>query len=358
MTIADLDTPALLIDLDIMERNLQRMADYARQHNLRLRPHTKTHKIPALGQRQLALGAAGLTVAKVSEAEVMLRSGTPDLLIAYPTLGASKLTRLREVAQHTNVTMSIDSKEVADQLAGLDIGVLVEIDVGLGRVGIDPGQPAADLAKHVDSLPGLRFEGIAFYPGQFKSTETTEMAEMETKVSAAIADTLAALGRAGLEAKIVSGGSTPTWAFSDRVHGMNEMRPGTYIFNDRNCVIAGSCSWDDCAATILTTVVSTARPGQMILDGGSKTFSSDRTSLADVTYGVIQEDKAARFHKMNEEHGYVDITKCERSFRVGDRVQVIPNHVCVAVNLHEQIYGVRQGRVEEVWKVEGRGKLQ
>lgn len=358
MTIADLDTPALVVDLDIMERNLVRMADYARQHNLRLRPHTKTHKIPALGQRQLALGAAGLTVAKVSEAEVMLRSGTPDLLVAYPTLGASKLTRLRAVAGQTNVTMSIDSREVADQLAGLNIGVLVEIDVGLGRVGIDPGKPAADLARHVDSLPGLRFSGIAFYPGQFKSTDAAEMAEMERKVSAAVAETLGELRAAGLEAEIVSGGSTPTWAYSNLVKGMNEIRPGTYIFNDRNTVIAGACAWEDCAASILTTVVSTARPGQMILDGGSKTFSSDRTSLPEVTYGVIREDSGARFHKMNEEHGYVDITQCARAFRVGDRVSVIPNHICVAVNLHEQIYGVRAGIVEEVWNVEGRGKLQ
>lgn len=343
-----------------MERNLQRMADYARAHQLRLRPHTKTHKIPALGQRQLALGAAGLTVAKVSEAEVMLRSGTPDLLIAYPTLGATKLARLREVSQHTHVTMSIDSAEVAEALsaAGLQIDVLVEIDVGLGRVGIDPGPPAAALARRVASLPGLTFAGIAFYPGQFKSTEKSEMAAMEQTVSAAIASTLDELKRAGLEACIVSGGSTPTWAFSNLVHGMNEIRPGTYIFNDRNTVIAGACGWEDCAASILTTVVSTARPGQMILDGGSKTFSSDRTSLADVTYGVVREDEAARFHKMNEEHGYVDITACQRSFQVGDRVSVIPNHVCVAVNLHEQVYGVRNGRVEEVWKVEGRGKLQ
>jgi D-serine deaminase-like pyridoxal phosphate-dependent protein len=254
--------------------------------------------------------------------------------------------------------MSIDSAEVADQLASLDIGILVEIDVGLGRVGIDPGPPAVELAKRVASTPGLRFEGIAFYPGQFKSTAAAEINALEKDVGASIASTLDGLKKAGLEARIVSGGSTPTWAFSDRVHGMNEIRPGTYIFNDRNTVIAGACAWEDCAASILTTVVSTARPGQMILDGGSKTFSSDRTSLPDVTYGVIVEDDAARFHKMNEEHGYVDMTACQRQFRTGDRVRVIPNHVCVAVNLHEQIYGVRQGAVEEVWNVEARGKLQ
>jgi len=358
VNVAELDTPALVVDLDIMERNLQRMADYARAHGLRLRPHTKTHKIPALGRRQLDLGAVGLTVAKVSEAEVMLASGTADLLVAYPTLGAAKLARLREVARKTRVTMSVDSAEVVDQLAGLDIGVLVEIDVGLGRVGIDPGGAAVALAQRVAATPGLTFEGLAFYPGQFKSTEEAEMAAMEKTVSASIASTLDGLRRVGLEAKVVSGGSTPTWAFSNRVHGMNEIRPGTYIFNDRNTVIAGACGWEDCAASIVTTVVSTARPGQMILDGGSKTFSSDRTSLADVTYGVIQEDTAARFHRMNEEHGYVDVTKCARAFRTGDRVSVIPNHVCVAVNLHERVYGVRGGEVEEVWTVDGRGKLQ
>jgi D-serine deaminase-like pyridoxal phosphate-dependent protein len=143
------------------------------------------------------------------------------------------------------------------------------------------------------------------------------------------------------------------------MQGLTEIRPGTYVFNDLNTVSSGACSLDDCAASVLATVVSTARAGQMIVDGGSKTFSSDRLSnSSEVTFGRVVEAPSARFHKMNEEHGYVDITEAGREFSIGDRVRIIPNHICVAVNLHEQVYGVRGDRVEEVWKVEGRGKLQ
>ncbi len=346
-----------------MERNLARVADYARQHNLRLRPHTKTHKIPALGRQQIALGAVGLTVAKVSEAEVMLDSGSPDLLIAFPTFGAAKLARLVEVARQAQVTMSLDSLEIARPLsaaavaAGVSIGVLAEIDVGLGRVGVDAADLLA-LVQGIEQLPGLKFQGLAFYPGQIKKLDAEGMAEIG-HVSERLAQALDLLKRYSIECPIVSAGSTPTWMHTHEISGVNEMRPGTYIFNDRNTVLSGACGWEDCAASILATVVSTARPAQAIIDGGSKTFSSDRLANAnEVTFGKILEAPGARFHKMNEEHGFVDISAAERKFAVGDRVRVIPNHVCVAVNLHERVYGLRGDKVESVWQVAGRGKLQ
>ena len=164
--------------------------------------------------------------------------------------------------------------------------------------------------------------------------------------------------RAGIAVKIVSGGSTPTLFHSHEIEGLNEIRPGTYVFNDLNTVSIGACQLEDCAAAVLATVVSTVRPGQMIIDGGSKTFSSDRlVNSSDMSFGRVLEAPAARFHKMNEEHGFLDLG-AEREFHVGDRVRVIPNHICVAMNLHEQVYGVRGDRVEEVWKVDARGKLQ
>jgi D-serine deaminase-like pyridoxal phosphate-dependent protein len=165
--------------------------------------------------------------------------------------------------------------------------------------------------------------------------------------------------RAGIEVRVVSGGSTPTLFRSHEVTGVNEIRPGTYVYNDVNTVRSGGCNWDDCAVSILTTVVSTARKGHMIVDGGSKTFSSDRlVGSAESSFGRVVEAPECVFHNMNEEHGYVDIRRAGREFSVGDRVRIIPNHVCVAVNLHEQVYGVRNGNVELTWKVEGRGKLQ
>src|SRR5580658_4525987 len=331
MHVSEIDTPALVVDLDIFERNLSRVADYARERGLRLRPHAKTHKSVWIGKRQLELGAAGLTVAKVSEAEVMLGAEPEELLLAFPIIGPAKLSRLMEVARRTRVTVALDSVEAARQLSaasagadGAEIGVLAEADVGLGRVGVAPGEPLLDLARAIEALPRLRFEGITFYPGHIKSLDEAGLRAL-TELSALVQRTLEEFRRAGIETKIVSGG----------------------------------CAMEDCAAVILATVVSTARPGHMIIDGGSKTFSSDRPSnSADVSFGHLVEAPGARFHKMNEEHGFIDLTEAGREFRIGERVHVIPNHVCVAVNLHEKVYGVRGETVEHVWSVEARGKLQ
>ncbi len=354
MTIHDLDTPALLIDLDVMERNLRRMADYAASHGLALRPHTKTHKTPALGRRQLDLGAVGLTVAKPGEAEVMLQAAPAEILVAYPTLGSRKLDRLMAVARQTRLMMSLDSIEVAEALsaataaAKVEVGVLTEFDAGLHRVGVAPGPELDALIARVKTLPGLRWEGLAFYPGQVKSLD--EAGQAELRRVGELVSRLAERHRP----RIVSGGSTPAWAHSHQMPGLNEIRPGTYIFNDRNSAEIGSCAWQDCAASVLTTIVSRAVPGQAIIDGGSKTFSSDRVVTGAEGFGVVTNGPA-EFLKMNEEHGFV---RTAEPWRVGDRLRIIPNHVCVAVNLHERLYGVRGETVEEVWEVAARGKLQ
>ncbi|MES1261100.1 MAG: alanine racemase [Acidobacteriota bacterium] len=357
--IGDLDTPALLIDLDIMERNLRRVADYAAAHNLRLRPHTKTHKSIFLARKQLAAGAAGLTVAKTGEAEVMLGAEPRDLLVAYPVIGEAKVRRLGSLAGITRITVAIDSLFGARQLsqaaeaAGVRFGILVETEVGLGRVGVAPGD-ALELSRAVSQLPNLDWRGITFYPGHIKDQDEDKIAELSDKTGR-LTDEFA---RAGLRPEIVSGGSTPLLYHSHEIAGLNEIRPGTYIFNDLNTVASGACTLDDCAASVLTTVVSTAQPGRMIVDGGSKTFSSDRLSSGGPGHGRVMEAPGALFHKMNEEHGFVDLARAERTFQIGEKVRIIPNHVCVAVNLHEYVYGVRKGAVEEVWNVEARGKLQ
>jgi len=363
MHVSEIDTPALVVDLNVMERNLRRVAEYAQAHGLRLRPHTKTHKSPRIGRRQLDCGAAGLTVAKVSEAEVMLGAEPADLLIAYPVIGRTKLERLVEVARRTRLTVALDSTFAARQLsdvaraAQVEIGVLAEVDVGLGRVGVAPGE-LLPLAQCISRLPNLRLEGITFYPGHIKDAEQqgqNALAQLGELLRSILAD----FRRAGLEAKIVSGGSTPSLFLSHTVPEVTEIRPGTYVYNDINTVRSAACALEDCAASVLATVVSTAKPGQMIVDGGSKTFSSDRlANSSEVTFGYVVEAPEARFHKMNEEHGYVDISGVNREFSIGDRVHIIPNHICVAVNLHERMYGIRGDQVEEVWTVEGRGKLQ
>src|SRR5579872_3153685 len=337
MHVSEIDTPALVVDLDIMDSNLHRVADYTKQHGLRLRPHTKTHKSTRIGKRQLDAGAAGLTVAKVSEAEVMLGAEPADLLVAYPIIGRTKLERLMVVARRTRVTVSLDSNFAARQLsdaarqAQVEIGVLAEVDVGLGRVGVSPGAQLLQLAQAIEKLPHLTFEGITFYPGQVKDLEESGLRAL-AEVGELLHSILAEFRAAGIEVKIVSGGSTPTLYHSHELAGLTEIRPGTYVYNDVNTVRSGGCGMEDCAASILATVVSTARPGQMIVDGGSKTFSSDRlANSSEVTFGYLVEAPEASFHKMNEEHGYVDVTKVSRDFAVGDRVHIIPNHICVAV---------------------------
>lgn len=362
MRIDDLDTPSLIIDLDIMEANLRRVAGYAREHKLRLRPHTKTHKIPELGRKQLESGAVGLSVAKTTEGEVMLASGTPDLLVAYPVVGAPKVQRLVQLGRQTQVTVALDSADAATPIAeaartaGVEIGILTEINVGLDRVGVEPGWPLVALIRQIQRTPGLRWRGIAFYPGHIKRANGSD--QDITTLRTLLNLTMDGLRSEKLEPEIVSGGSTPLLCQSHTLPGLNEIRPGTYIFNDRNCLYGGYCEARDCAATILATVVS-VQGARMMLDCGSKTLSSDKLSTGeDAHFGEILDAPGARLHKLNEEHGYVDISACERAFRVGERVRVLMNHVCVCVNLQDQIHGVRKGEVVNTWRVEGRGKLQ
>jgi D-serine deaminase-like pyridoxal phosphate-dependent protein len=359
---ADLETPALVIDLEIMERNLRRAAEYTSAHNLRFRPHTKTHKIPALARRQLDLGAVGLTVAKVGEAEVMLGAHPPDLLLEYPTIGPRKLRRLAEVARSADVTVAVDSEMAARQLSGAAVetgvrfSILAEVDVGLGRVGVSPGGELLRFVGSIVDLPNLDFEGVAFFPGQIRKLDN-EGERAWQSLAALLQSILSDLGRAGHQVRVVSGGNTTTLFHSHRLPGMNEIRSGTYIFNDRNSVYSEACGIEDCAASLLVTVVSTARPGQIIVDGGSKTFSSD-PYIGGSGFGYVVEAPDALFHKMSEEHGWIDVSEVGHRFRVGDQVHIVPNHVCPTVNEHDVAFGMAAGRVEQVWSVEGRGKLQ
>lgn len=365
MTISDLDTPALLIDLDRMEANLDRAAEYAHAHGLKLRPHTKTHKSPIIGQMQLDRGAWGLTVAKVGEAEVMASGAVPDLLIAYPVWGDQKWARLTSVARRVPVTVSLDSVEVAEGLqrhalrASVEIAVLVETDLGMRRCGLAPGPQLVGLARKIDSMKSLRLDGLMFYPGHVNPA-TDRGAKAMDQLGQDLSGILDTFRRDGLPTDTVSGGSTPTLYDSHRILGLTEIRPGTYVFNDRSQVAAGACSWEDCAASILVTVVSTPRADSAIIDGGSKTFTSDSLRpFGGDGYGQVLGHPGIRFPRMSEEHGVLDLSNHRgRGLKIGQRLRVVPNHVCVAVNMHEWVHGIRGETVERSWPVEGRGKLQ
>ncbi len=365
MTIWDLDTPALLIDMDRMEANLDRAANYARSHGLRMRPHTKTHKSPLIGRMQLDRGASGLTVAKVGEAEVMARDFVPGLLVAYPVWGDEKWGRLVDVAKKLPVTVALDSATVAEGLrrhasrAGVTMGILVEADLGMRRCGLPPGPDLLDLARAVAQLQPLRLEGLMFYPGHI-NLATGGGEQALDRVATDLAGILDEFRRGGLPTDTVSGGSTPTLYHSHRVPGLTEVRPGTYVFNDRSQVAAGACRWEDCAATIMTTVVSTPRPDSAVIDGGSKTFTSDSMRpFGEDGFGRVLGMPGIRFHKMSEEHGVLDLSgHTGPSPRIGERLRIVPNHVCVAVNMHETAHGFRGETIERSWAVEGRGKLR
>ena len=364
MHIHELSTPALTIDLDVLERNLSAMADLCRKQGVGLRPHTKTHKTPEVAQRQIDLGAVGLTVAKVGEAEVMAAAGFDDILVAYPIFGAEKLRRLAEVALTRRVLVSLDSEATAHELSraatarGATVGVLVEFDVGVHRCGLEPGPACAELGKRIARMPGLRLRGLMTYFGNVWGTAEERRAEA-TQVAPRVAKALEAFHEAQLPTEIVSGGSTPSAEFAHLVPGITEIRPGTYVYNDMNTYYQGACRLEDCAGRVVTTVVSTAVPGRAIIDAGSKTLSSDLLGSGPKTgYGYVVEAPDAALIKLNEEHGLLDIMKSVHKFRVGERLTIIPNHVCTCVNMHDEVFPHRQGEVQACWRVAARGKIR
>lgn len=361
MRVDELDTPALIVDLDIMERNLQRMSDYCRRHGLALRPHSKTHKTPELARLQLEGGATGITVAKLGEAEVMAEYGIGDLLLAYPLIGETKIARLHTLLEQTQISVALDSTDAARWLAraadGHLIDVLVEIDLGMRRCGLPPGTEPVRLARFIDSTAGLRFQGILYYSGHVHPDYDGDTRTLE-KLKSDLASQLEQFEKEKIPVGRVSGGSTPSAFYSHHISGLTEIRPGTYIFNDRNSTEWKICNPQDCAASILTTVVSVSVPGRAIIDGGSKTFSGDGLMPGEKGgYGMVKNVPGARFVSMNEEHGYLDLEP-ETKLQVGRRLEVIPNHICAAVNMHEVIYGYRGNRVEAEWRVRARGKIR
>lgn len=364
MNYQQLPTPALTIDLDILERNLDRMAAYCHEHGIGLRPHTKTHKTPEVGRMQMDRGAVGLTVAKVGEAEVMATAGLEEILIAYPIWGSEKLGRIAALARERSILLSLDNEDTARMLsqatsaAGSTCGVLVEFDVGMRRCGVIPGPACLELARKIEKLPGLRFRGLMTFPGNIWGAEVDR--EKETRqVAERVEKALEPFRNAGMEVEIVSGGSTPSAFLSHEIPGFTEIRPGTYAYNDLNTYYQGACKLDDCAARVVATVVSTAVPGRAMIDAGSKTLSSDGLGSGPATgHGYVVEDPDAALIKLNEEHGHLDITRSSHSFRVGEVVTVIPNHVCTCVNMHDEVFLLRNGQVEGTWKVAARGKVR
>ncbi len=361
---ATVQTPVGLVDLDTARANAERVVAYAGEHGLAWRPHIKTHKSREVARLQLEAGAQGLTVATLREAEVMA-SLADDVLLAYPPVGEAKLARLLALLQEGpaarpgfRLTVALDDEAVLEPLArachdaGVSVGVLVEMDVGLGRVGVgDPGR-VVELAEAAEVSAGVVWRGLMFYPGHIRMAEG-DQDEPLSGVAARLQRTLEALEVGGLDPEIVSGGSTPTLWQSHRIPGMTEIRSGSCIYFDREAVDVGVAGRDDLAYSVLATVVSTAVPGRAVVDAGSKALAKE--GRGGDGFGLVLGHPGVTVAALSEEHGVLDLGRSPWHPRVGERVRIVPNHVCVSVNLQDALLA-KEGPEHRWLALEGRGR--
>lgn len=355
-----LETPVPVVDLDRMALNLDRMAAYVTLHGLQLRPHVKTHKSPRIAAEQLRHGAAGLTCATLREAEVMSEV-CDDILVAYPPVGAARLERLARLPQGVRVAVAADDAaalpalSVAAKLGRRPFDVHVEVDVGMHRVGVTTPEKAVALARAISETPQLNFSGLLFYPGHIRQRVDDQNASL-TKLAETLATFTDALRDAGMPAHVVSGGSTPAAWRMHEVPGVTEVRPGTYVYNDRTTAAIGACDWDDCALTVLATVVSTSVKGQVVIDAGSKALAREPLRSEGDGFGALLDRPEVLVTRMSEEHGILDTSRSDWRPRLGDQVRIVPNHVCLVVHSFDEIIGVRGHAVETRWPVAARGR--
>jgi D-serine deaminase-like pyridoxal phosphate-dependent protein len=338
----DIPTPALLVDAVRVRCNVARVASYAAKHSLRFRPHVKTHKSSWIGTLQVEGGASGLTCATDREAEVM-RAATDDLLVAYPPVTPARLARLAALARTTRLGVALDSLEAAERLSHALVAsdaraeVLVELDAGMRRTGVATAAEAVALARRVQALPALAVRGFAFYPGHLRSAGPESDAALAA-LGALLDELREGAARAGLEAPVISGGSTPLLWRSHEIRGLTELRAGTCVYFDRTSVLGGVCEEHECAATILATVVSTAVAGQAVVDAGVKALGREPVrGGTGAGWAAVQGRPEVTVASLSEEHGMLDLSATSWRPAVGEQVRLVPNHVCVAVHLFDEM---------------------
>nr|HRJ45371.1 D-TA family PLP-dependent enzyme [Caldilineaceae bacterium] len=344
------ESPAAVVDLDKLSANINRLQSYLAEHNLANRPHIKTHKIPEIAHMQVDAGAVGITCQKLGEAEVMAQAGIKDIFLPYNLLGGAKLERLMHLARRVRISVTGDSEVTvrgyaeAAQGAGLALPVLVEFDTGLGRCGVQSPQEAAELARIIARASHLHFGGLMTYP----SNEQTD---------GFVAETRRLLAADGIPLEVVSAGGSPGMWQAHTHKEVTEHRAGTYVYGDRSMVNVGVMSQAEVAFHVIATVVSRPTADRAVLDAGSKALSSDG-ARGSTGFGLILEYPEAHIEKLNEEHGWVDLTACAAKPQIGERVTLLVNHCCVTNNLFNEIVGHRNGEVEVNWPVAARGLLQ
>ncbi|RXG92859.1 D-TA family PLP-dependent enzyme [Bradyrhizobium zhanjiangense] len=345
-------TPCAVIDMDRVERNIARIQKACDEAGVANRPHIKTHKNPTIAKMQVAAGAKGITCQKLGEAEIMANAGIDDILISYNLLGEEKMARLGALQAKANMTVAADNSTVVAGLpkaaaaSGRPLSVVVECDTGRKRAGVETPAEAIALAREIAASKGLQFAGFMMYPTETGWADAQKFYD----------EALAGVRAHGLEAKIVSTGGTPNLKNLGKLKGGTEHRFGTYIYNDRMQVAAGVASWDDCALHIYSTVVSRAAPERGILDAGSKTLTTDTGGLDG--HGLILEHPEAKIARFAEEHGFLDLSRSNTRPNVGDVVRIVPNHVCVVVNMMDEVVMVRGEEIIGTLPVAARGKLR
>jgi D-serine deaminase-like pyridoxal phosphate-dependent protein len=350
-SVADLDTPAVTVHLDVMEANIRRVHGHLARHGVANRPHIKTHKIPAIGTMQMRAGAVGITCQKLGEVEVFTDAGVADdVLLTFNVLGRGKTERLMALSRRLErLAVVLDNEVVARGLSdaavahGGEVPFLVECDTGFGRNGVQSPEAALDLARIAMKLPRLRFEGLMTFPNR-----------AETK--AFLTRALALFRQAGIPVPVVSGGGTPAIFRAQELPMLTEHRAGTYIYNDVMTVASGAATWDDCAMRVRATVVSRPTDTRAVIDAGTKVLTSDQYTVKG--YGHLMEYPEAVVTGLSEEHGIVDLSGCRERPEIGDVVSVVPNHCCVVSNMVDEVYGVRDGTVEVTWPVAARGTVR
>ncbi|MCK1420517.1 D-TA family PLP-dependent enzyme [Bradyrhizobium sp. 180] len=345
-------TPCAVIDMDRVERNIARIQKACDDAGIANRPHIKTHKNPTIAKMQVAAGAKGITCQKLGEAEIMANAGIDDILISYNLLGEEKMARLGALQAKANMTVAADNSTVVAGLpkaaaaSGRPLSVVVECDTGRKRAGVEMPAEAIALAREIAASKGLQFAGFLMYPTETGWADAQKFYD----------EALAGVRAHGLDAKIVSTGGTPNLKNLGKLKGGTEHRFGTYIYNDRMQVAAGVASWDDCALHIYSTVVSRAAPERGILDAGSKTLTTDTGGLDG--HGLILEHPEAKIARFAEEHGFLDLSRSNTRPNVGDVVRIVPNHVCVVVNMMDEVVMVRGEEIIGTLPVAARGKLR
>ena len=355
----------LTVDIDIMEKNINDMARFCKRAGVNHRPHIKTHKIPAIARKQIKAGACGITAAKIGEAEVMAEGGIKDIFIAYQIVGEKKLKRLLKLAKKVpHLSVAIDDFEPAYDLANIfkknnmTIDVLLIIESGFKRCGVLPGKPALDLARKVAQLKGLKLKGIMGYAGQvYNARSWKEVKRIGRREGELLVHTARLIRREGIKIETVSCGSTPTSKIAAKVKGVTEVRAGTYVFNDGIEMAIGYARPKDCALRVISTVISRPTKGRAIIDAGDKALTPDRGLKGMRGFGYIVNRPSLELNIIHEEHGILKLKSQSSSLKIGDRLEIIPNHACGAVNLFDKLIGLRKNKVEVVWPVSGRGKV-